>query len=443
MNDAPRRVLMLAYFFPPFRTVGGLRVSKHTKFLPAFGWEPVVLTADWNDGPADLPVYVPESSVLRVPQGFDIAAVPRMLLGGRRPSAGEPQARSRRRRLAWAEAAYRQLVCVPDAQIGWRAPAVAAGLRAIEERKPSVIFSSSLPNTAHIVAAKLSKLSGLPWVAEMRDLWTANHNFRRVQPIRALEQAWERRVLSKATALVTVTEPWAQAIELLIGRPAHVVPNGFDPDDYPATVRHDTGRFVLAFTGMVYPGRQSARPLFQAIRTLASAGEIEAEWFQVRFTGPGLQPITDEITAEGVQAFASIHPAVSHAESLALQREATALLFLDWLRPEGRGWHSAKIYEYAGAERPVLSVGPPDSAVASLIHRARIGEAAVQPFDIVPVLRRWIGEWRAGGTVRYAPDVAVREEMTRHAAVRALADVFDNAVAAGPGAAKVPTHGHR
>lgn len=433
MSQGPRRVLVVSYFFPPFRTVGGLRISKHTKFLPGFGWDPVVLTADWNDGPPDMPVYVPESSVARVAPAFDIAAVPRRLLGGRGLPARSDNARIRRRRLSLLEAVYRQVVCMPDAQIGWRAPAVARGLQLIEQFRPALIFSSSLPNTSHLVAASLSRASGLPWVAEMRDLWTENHNFRRFQPVRMLEHRWEQKVLRRATALVTVSEPWAVRLRDSIGRPAHVVPNGFDPDDYPPPAEPEPKRFTLRFTGMIYPGRQSPGALFAAIRQLAETGAVTPDDFAVSFTGPGLDPIAADIREAGIGGFASVHPPVPHREALALQQSATALVFLDWLRPEGRGWHSAKIYEYAGAGRPVLSIGPSDSAVASLIARTGIGRAASTPEQVAGVLRGWLDQWRRTGTLRYEADPEARHGLERRTAVRTLAALFD-VVAPAPGA---------
>lgn len=437
MTRGPRRVLMVSYFFPPFRTVGGLRVSKHTKFLPAFGWEPVVLTADWNDGAADMPLYIPESSVARVAPAFDIAGIPRRLLGGKTTSVRSDTARTRRRRLAGAEAAYRQLVCIPDPQIGWRAPAIGRGLQLIEEVRPSVIFSSSLPNTSHLVAASLARASGLPWVAELRDLWTDNHNFRRVQPVRSLERIWERRVLRRATALVTVSEVWAARLRESISRPVHVVANGFDADDYPPPADTDPRRFTLRFTGMIYSGRQSAGALLDAVRMLANADAITPQDFELSFTGPGLDSISADIESAGVGGFASVHPPVSHRDALALQQGATALVFLDWLRAEGRGWHSAKIYEYAGARRPVLSIGRVDSSVASLLARTGIGRAASTPEQVAEVLRAWLAEWRATGALTYEPDPAAHQDLERRTAVRALASVFDGATARPHSAAAV------
>lgn len=40
------KVLILAYFFPPYGGGSSIRVGKFAKYLPQFGWDPVVVLAD-------------------------------------------------------------------------------------------------------------------------------------------------------------------------------------------------------------------------------------------------------------------------------------------------------------------------------------------------------------------------------------------------------------
>ena len=39
-----KKVLMITYNFPPIVTVGAIRPVKFAKYLPKFGWTPVILT---------------------------------------------------------------------------------------------------------------------------------------------------------------------------------------------------------------------------------------------------------------------------------------------------------------------------------------------------------------------------------------------------------------
>src|SRR5205807_973392 len=102
--------------------------------------------------------------------------------------------------------------------------------------QPDVIFSSALPPTSHLVARRLSRKARLPWVAEFRDLWTDNHAFQRIQPLLTVERILERWAMREADALVTVSEPLADTLRKRLNKPVFVVPNGYDPDDFPTGV---------------------------------------------------------------------------------------------------------------------------------------------------------------------------------------------------------------
>src|SRR5436853_2714568 len=47
-----KKVLIISYYFPPSGGPGVQRVLKFVKYLPQFGWEPIVLTVEDGDFPA-------------------------------------------------------------------------------------------------------------------------------------------------------------------------------------------------------------------------------------------------------------------------------------------------------------------------------------------------------------------------------------------------------
>ena len=431
-----KRVLVVSYFYPPYSSVGATRVSKMTKYLRDFGWEAHVLTVDQCDLPATLPIEVPLDAITRAPQLFDLASLPRTIIGRRRLATERVlPVQTKRWAMLWRIGeAYRHLVCFPDGQIGWRGSAIARGTALARDIRPDAILSSSLPNTSHLVARAIARKARVPWVAELRDLWTENHNFRRVQPLRAIEKRLERAVLMDADAIVTVSEVWAARLYAKYHRPTFVVPNGYDPTDYPSSPRARDDAFTIVYTGMFYNGKQNADPLFDAIRQLAGAGRITPDRFRVRFVGQYLGPIVARADAFGVTRFVQVDPPVPYRESLSLQCGATVLLFLDWADSATPGWYSAKIYEYLGAARPILSVGPHRSVVQQLLLETRAGTAAASADDVVRVLGQWLEEFERTRGVTYAPDEHVRRRFQRQDAARVMGGVLDFAVRAGPGA---------
>lgn len=428
-----KRALVVSYFYPPYSSVGATRVSKMTRYLADVGWEPHVLTIDRCDLPATLPVEIPLQAITRTPPLFDVGSLPRALVGRRRLSTERMLAlQDPSSRLLWcAGEVYRHVACFPDGQIGWWPTAARQGMEVVKWLCPDVILSSSLPNTSHLVARSIASRSGIPWVAELRDMWTENHNFRRVQPLRTVEQRLERSVLSSASALVTVSEVWADRLRRKYGRPTFVVPNGYDPSDYPQMVKPPRDVFTLAYTGMFYNGKQHVEPLFQAVAALAQRGRITPTSFRVHFRGTYLGPVRAAASAHGVDAFVTIDPPVPYLDSLRMQAGATALLFLDWFSAGAEGWYSAKIYEYLGAGRPILGIGPGNTVVAKLLDRTDAGIMCSTAADAAAVLDRWMCELAGTGSVSYAADEGMRRQFERQQAARTMADILDGVISRG------------
>jgi glycosyltransferase involved in cell wall biosynthesis len=431
-----KRVLVISYFYPPYSSVGATRVSKMTRYLRDAGWTPHVLTVDRCDYPATLPVEIPADSITRAPQLFDLASLPRTVLGRRRLATDRVAPRqSKHWAMFWRLGqAYRHLVCFPDGQIGWKRSAIARGLDLARSFKPDVVLSSSLPNTSHLVGRAIAREMRLPWVAELRDLWTENHNFRRVQPLRTLEERLERSVLGEADALVTVSEVWAERLYAKYRRPTFVVPNGYDPTDYPTAARPRDSAFTVAYTGMFYDGKQNILPLFEAVGRLAATGRIDPRRFRLRFFGQYLGPIAARAEAFGIAPFCEVSPSVPYRDALMLQSEATVLLFLDWADGAIKGWYSAKIYEYLGAGRPILSIGPRDSVVARLLERTGAGQVASTSQEVESLLLKWLEQFDRCGAVPYAADEAMRRQFQRQEAAKTMASVLDHVVSGVPAA---------
>ena len=79
----------------------------------------------------------------------------------------------------------------------------------------AAVISSSPPVTSHLIGGELKAEHEIPWIADIRDLWSQNHNYRYSPLRRALDRRLELKTLSKADALVTVSEPWAEKLRNL------------------------------------------------------------------------------------------------------------------------------------------------------------------------------------------------------------------------------------
>ncbi|UCC84160.1 MAG: glycosyltransferase [Gemmatimonadota bacterium] len=424
-----QRVLIVSFFYPPNPAVGGLRVAKFAQYLPEFGWTPTVLTARSEAVSPSEPGTNVHATRYVAPFGLPRGSAPADA-AGRRSLRERAACRGRFTRAAYA--ALRHLlpmssVRMPDATLGWLPFGVAEGRRLLDSGDFQAIFSSSGPPSSHIVAARLQRYSGLPWIADYRDPWSDNHWDNRIGAFRLLERRLERRVLRAAALLTTVAPTWASQLRELHGHDVEVVYNGFDPADYPSEPQ-TTDRFTLTYVGSLIRPHESPEPLFQALARLKSRPDLDLDGsgFQIRFLGTAPGAAAELAERYGVAHLVSYLPPVSHRECLAQQAAAAALLFLGWSDPE-RGVITAKLFEYLGAGRPILAVGPPGGEVSRILRECGLPDLTDDPQTIARRLEAWLSEFADSGKLAAQTEGPAIKAYTRRAQAQRLAQLLDKA----------------
>lgn len=433
-----KRVLIVSYFFPPQNAIGALRVGKLAKYLPEFGWEPWVLTLEQQAvrGLRDLPVEMDPNHVVRV--GF--SGMFRRLAQNRVATSNDsgPDASSRKpcrpslRSRLWAAVSDRfRDTRLPDRAFPWCRPAIRAGNRMIAETGFDVIFSSFGPVASHYVASRLAKRYQIPWIADYRDPWSQNHieGLRGVR--RWIEAAIERHVLKPCRLITTVSEPWRRQLELLHGKPAFLVFNGFDESDYlteAAAQSAVTGKMVINYTGTIYPGKQNPADFFRAIQELVQENAMDANALEVHFWGSKPDAVEPMAARFGVTGMVQCHGRVPHQQAIAEQWKANAQLLLECTDTNERGHYPAKIFEYLAAQRPILAVGPKGGVVDELLQTTNAGVLASDVPTVKKTLLQWMAEFRQHGRIAYQGNAEVIRRYTRCEQAKTLAQLCDRLV---------------
>lgn len=400
------RVLLVSWYFPPANTVAAVRTGKLARFLLDQGIEVRVLTAGARGLPETLPLEIPPS-LIRATRWRDLGALPAVLRRrptrqGDAPAAVRSEARggSWRKRLG---SLHRDLVTIPDRQAGWLPHALAAGRALIADWHPDLVYASAPPFTGLLVAARLARRAGVPWIAELRDRWVDDSFVPRPPWRRRLDGWIERRTLGAAAALVTVSDVWAAELAAKHDRPVATIANGFDPADFPDGLARPagTGPLVILHAGTIYPGHRDPTPLFQAVRHLGlRTGELV-----IRFLGATPAEVMPLAAATGVAPLVEAIPRVSYRESVAALCQADILLLLQHDSPSERGNVPAKLFEYLAARRPVLGLGPRDGIPARLLAARGAGQVCSTVEAIVPVLHHWLRARQRGGIPDLPPSV--------------------------------------
>jgi len=431
------RVGLIAYWYPPRQAAGSLRAAALARYLPAFGWEPVVVTvrprtslhlpegaglASGRDpanehAPAPAPALATADRAWHALAAGAVEAVrgraaletlkTEHVLAGRRPHA---------RAAHWV---YRQWLSFPDDAWPWLVDRRSVA-RVFAAHGVQAVISTAPPPTAHLVAAAASRRLGVPWIADYRDPWSQRSAWRRAWPLAGVEARLEQRTLRRAAHVVTVSAPLAEGLRRLLDRPVSVVPNGFDPADRDVLVTDPvpiaSDRFTLVHTGTLTHGSRDPGLVFAALDALVARGAVAIDALEVWFIGRHV-----EVARRAAAAWPALAPALRYAGSvpraaaLDAQRRATVLLALGSPAAAYDGDVPTKVFEYLDAGRPVLAIASPASALAALLAETRGGRIAGDAATVEAALLDWLGAWRIERRVPSGsdPDAIARYERRR------------------------------
>lgn len=377
-----KRVLIITYYWPPAGGPGVQRVLKFAKYLPDFGWEPLILTV--KDG-----AY----------QAFDQSLEDEIPAGTKvfRTSSWEPD-KSYKKFIGmpegaamqnaviaekdgnWKKKLARQVrlnLFVPDAKMMWWFPAVRKGIEIIKEYHPQIIFSSSPPPTVHRIAGSLKKYSDLPWVADFRDPWTDIYHYDEVTRwtvSRKFDLAMEKNALRSADRLITVSPSFGNLLGGKVRRPMEIITNGFDQADFKSLP--DTapdGFFRVAYAGKMNDS-QNPELLWQELGRLKSADPVFGEKLRLVYMGHFSDGLIRSLQKYNLELNFEYPGYLSHQEMLKNLRLSDLLLLLIPDTKQNKGIVPGKLFEYMATGKPVCAIGPEDSDTAYYLNLVKGGQ---------------------------------------------------------------------
>jgi glycosyltransferase involved in cell wall biosynthesis len=425
MNPESRTVLIVVHDYPPIYSAGTERVLKFSQHLPDFGYRPIILTTARYGGLSD----DAEQKVFRAGDLVHTLFSPlrRRKVAG---AAASDQVRIATVSNQSALGRLRDRAMLPDTKIGWRLPATRLGRRLVAELQPQIIFSSSPPETAHLIAGSLARATGVPWVADLRDGWLFEPpvpDLRASSVRRALEGRMERAMAATAAAVVAVTDPIVEDLREryagIIGRTA-TISNGYDAAGFAGLERQRPadGAFRLTYTGAFSGSSQgrSADSLFAAIAQVAAADP--ATPLRLEIVGPVTDQERSLAERHGIAELVSFLPPVPRREAYQRQMDADALLLVT--APGVRSVATSKLYDYIGAGRPILALAE-GNAAAETVRRFGLG-VTVAPDNLAAIadgLRELMRRHAAGeGWPGFAE---ARRHFERRQLTESLARLFD------------------
>jgi glycosyltransferase involved in cell wall biosynthesis len=411
-----KRVLMIAYHFPPLAGSSGIqRTLRFVQHLPKFGWEPLVLSADpraYERTSDDLLADVPEGTVVR--RAFALDTARHLSIAGR----------------------YVGAMARPDRWVSWKYAAVRDGMRMIREFKPQAIWSTYPIATAHLIGAELQRKSGLPWIADFRDPM-AQDGYPTDPLTWQCYKAIEAHTLHTAS-FSTFTTPGAARTYLsrypVDSDRVRVLENGYDEETFAAAASSNVerkslnpGAITLLHSGIVYPAERDPTQLFEALGRLKAAGTIQAGALVIRFRAPVHDDLLQSLaTRYAVTEFIDCQPPVPYRDALAEMLAADGLLVMQAANCNEQ--IPAKIYEYLRANRPILTLTDPQGDTATTLRAAGATDIARldSAEDICRILPLFVNAIRESRAVLPSPQAVANA--SREGRTAELAKLFDSAL---------------
>ncbi len=422
-----KKVLIIAYF-PPL-PLPSPRIRGLAKYLPEFGWEPIILAAS-----------LPQKSdtqfrVIETPYRDVLSFWKRLF----RLNPDEDLRERIKKRFSIASKKSLidfvltfggEIVNYPDGYRGWKPFAIKAGDELLQTEDVQAVISSSAPITCHLIARELKIKHKIPWVADFRDLWTQNHNYR-YGPIRKLfDKRLELKTISEADALVTVSQPWADKLSTFHkGKTAYAITNGFDPEIVNIPPTNLTGKFTITYTGTIHFEKQNPTKLFLALRELISEGIVDPHEVEVRLYGSETRRLAEEVEQYEPSDIIKQYGRVPVQVAREKQRESQLLLILDWDDPQEKGVYPGKIFEYLAARRPMLATGGlDDNVVEQLLIETKTGVHAPTVGDTKNRLEELYREYKAEGKIAFQGNEAEINKYSHREMARKFSDVLGQLV---------------
>jgi hypothetical protein len=425
-------------------------VLKFVKYLPEFGWQPIVLTVKDGDFPArdeSLLEEVPSGTAVHRTDIFEPYGLYRRLTGKSKHTAvdvnniDDGSGRKFSDRLAEF---IRATFFIPDARRGWKKYAVKAGKKIIDTENPDIIFSSSPPYTCALIAMELKRYAEkkykrpVPWVSDFRDAWTdyLTTPNRWFIP-KKIDKRYERTTLDKADAVTIVASGMKDDFERKYPETSAktdfvLLRNGYDTNDYlhAAAQPVKNEKFTMVYTGSMY-GKRNPYYLLDTISALVKEGGVNKNKIRFIFVGRMGSDIMDYINSSSLKESIDVVSYVPHHESINYLMMADLMLLLIDEDKYSKMILSGKVFEYLGASaitgKPVFAITGEGEA-KDLLVETRAG--IINPHNHPEILKEnylklYNGFFENNNAILPVSDKKTIAGYERKLLTKKLAEVFD------------------
>lgn len=386
MKDTKRKVLIITYYWPPSGGAGVQRWLKFAKYLPDYGWEPIIYTPSNPEAPAiDTSLEKDVDKKLRIIRRpiFEPYSFYKKFTGKKGAiNAGflkedNSGSKTYKEKLSiWIRGNF----FIPDARIFWVRPSIRFLSKIIANENIDTIISTGPPHSMHLIALGLKKRLPIKWIADFRDPWT-NIDFYKDLMLTSLadriHRKLEEKVLQTADEVISIGQTMASEFEQISKRKVNVITNGFDETDFlnEKAAIHSINHFTILHLGSINRDRNH-QIFFKVLIDLCAERQDFSDKLKIVFVGKLDFVAIEDIEKYGLKDKTEIISYVPHNE-VSLYLEKADVLYLPFNNtPNSKGVLTGKFFEYLAAHKPIAAIGSIDGDANQILIATNAGKMA-------------------------------------------------------------------
>lgn len=432
----PKKLLIITYYWPPAGGPGVQRWLKFAKYLPEFGWEPVIYTPENPGYP-----LLDESLLKEVPKGLEIIKTKiwepyqlaeKLNKSNKKFKAGQFDVGKNQSWKSKLSIWIRGNFFIPDARVFWVKPSVKFLKKYLKENHFDAFVTTGPPHSMHLIGLELKKhFLQLKWIADFRDPWTEISYYQHLKLTKssdAKHRRLEQTVFSNADITLATSYTDAENFQKK-GANAVCITNGFDSPKYPKGTltpidnqQPTTNNFTISYIGVLEQLR-NPEVLWEVLNELIIENQDFKDHFELKFVGRIDDKILNKIESSTLRNSVKNLGYLTHDKAVEEMHNSDILLITNFPEEKSKGIIPGKIFEYLATGKQILSFGPKDADVATILQKTNAGRHFTynQKAEVKVFILEKFNLWKEGKLNTNSSDI---QEFSRRNLTKKLSEIL-------------------
>ena len=438
-----KKVLIVTYYWPPAGGPGVQRWLKFAKYLPEFGWEPIIYTPENPSYP-----LMDETLIKDIPKDLKIVKTniwepyqiaEKFSKSNKKFKGGQFDVGKNQSFVSKLSIFIRGNFFIPDARKFWVKPSVKFLKKYLEQNQIETIVTTGPPHSLHLIGLGLKKeLPHLKWIADFRDPWTEISYYKHLKLTSGSDR--KHRKLEKSVfenADLTLATSYTDAENFRKnGANAFCVTNGFDKnvellnreivktdiDNLPILQINDSAKFILSYVGVLEQLRNPEN-LWNILKELCEKHQDFARDFELKFVGRVDDKILNTIENSVLKNNIKNIGYLAHDVSVKEMENSDLLLITNFPNVSSKGIIPGKLFEYLATGKQIISFGPKDADVETILKRTKAGKHFdySESLKIENFIYSLYEDWKSGKSLQNSANI---NEFSRRELSRQLSELL-------------------